>query len=1560
MVKGKAMNGISRVLVLAMLLIAALTCGAAAQNVGSMQQLVSQIDANDKNIVLTADIQVTQTITVGGSKDVKIDLNGHKLTRGGNLGTMFLVSGGKLTIVDSKSVSVSQQAITATPARDPKPGQAGRNASDGTGIALPSSLRNGELTYYKSVSTVNADGITTTETRYQVTADVGSMGGVLSGNTSNAALIRVEGGDSVLTVEGGAYNNPNGRIIEASDGAELNLTGGYFYGSTIRSGRGGAVYVRGSDNGRVTAYIGGVQGREVVFAGNSASDGGALATEGSCALNIHDGAVFSGNKATGTGTNGGGAIYIGSNTNAVMDGGLVTNNWGTADFVSATATSSYNAVGGGMLIRGTLLLMGGQVTHNEAAGGGGLSTVPGSGGVLSMTGGIVAGNVARLNEGGGITIASSGSGSVSGGYITNNATETDQHWGGGGMFISDGSALRMLSVVITKNHAGGFGGGLAGCSTGRIDTHALNIEEHSVALYGNSALGTNLSGSTSSKSEDHVYAANDPVFMREGDYFQDYFCALNTTVCTSMLGGGVANWTGTIDGRPITPADLSPNQRITSQYITGLTSDPSDEDIAKGIAKGAVFVTGNSSGTHGGGILCNGYLIVGLQKEITIGDRMTIKGDKTVSGGTVSDEFAFIVTDANGAQITTGESRGDSEIVFAGRIPFDNPGTYTYWIYEKDENIPANVKMDQTRYRMVVTVSQTTQQTTVPLEDDPTQRETVTVRFNKISSVEVYKCADASDQTGTRVARYTNISSENRNAYALPYTFEFVNRVSKDTGFVVSKTVHDPSGQSGNVSFRFTVTLSDRTISGQKGDMTFTNGVASFTLKGGESLRAINLPANIQYSVVESPADGYHIENGTRTGTTVQDVVQSVVFENTAVGSLKIKKTVADEGATSLDKTRLFTFSIRLTNGNNISGPYGDVIFENGVAYVELRHGEEITIPNLPAGTTYEIIEENPTGFDQNALVQDGTVFVGQTSTAHFINTRRTGELHIKKTVVDSDYNGEKFEFVIELINAEHISGTYGDVTFVGGKATVYLGNGDMVKATGLPTGVGYTVDERFSDDYSGHYAVGVVGDSSGIIGDTPAIVSYTNVKFAGLEIRKDVSGTITDRSKEFTFEITLSNDKETLGNSYGGLTFVDGKATFTLKDGEYLVLSGLPDGTRYSVRETNVNPDIYNVQINDVPAAGMNYTVSGVLSSGDSAAADFHNFRRAGSLELTKTTSSPVERDSERTFEFVVTVSEPINAQLGDFRFVNGVAHVYLMHGQTAKAINLPAGLTYTIVETADADFDSAVSSGTASGTIAADQTSSVTFHNTRRVGGLKIRKTVDGDADANDVFGFKITLDRELNGTFGDVTFVSGVGTFELKSGETVEIEDLPEHTVYTIIETTFNAQKYLPVVNPVQGDIDYNDTVEVDFVNEALEYGGLTVKKTITGEGADMTKKFTFRVTLSDTGVRGEYGEMTFVDGVATFELGHEESISADYLPAGVSYKVEELDYEDYVVTQSGDEGVIADGQMIEAVFNNHRARIEIPQTGDESPLLLYGALMAAACALFMILRRRANRE
>ena len=891
-----------RVLILMLLAVMLMAVTARAENAATLEELMTLIGEAEGTIVLTDDIELTQTISIGRSADVVIDLNGHQLTRAENLGTMFSVNGGKLTVTDSKTGMARERMLRQQPARD-------SDASDGTGIALPSSLKDGVLTYYESRSMVWMDRISTMEFRYENTINVDHMGGVRGSNGSNAALFQVSGSDSVLDIRGGAFTNPDGRVIEVNGGATLNLTGGYFYHSTAGNGMGGAVYANGY-SGKVTVNVGGDWMKEVVFAGNSGANGGALATEGKVELNIHNGAVFTGNKATGQGRNGGGAIYVGYDGEALMDGGLVTNNWGTADIVGTAASSSYEAGGGGMLIRGSLLMTDGQVTHNEAAGGGGISTVFWDGGVLTLRGGTIAGNVARINEGGGVTVNLNGSGTIAGTagkpiYITNNRTETTHHWGGGGVFAADYATLRMLSVVATANRAGGFGGGLAGCSTGRIDAHSLNIADDSIALYGNYAEGTHLSGDESTKSEDRIYAANDPVFMRPGNYFQDYFCALNTTVSSSMLGGGKAMWTGTVDGRPITPADVGVNERITSQYITGLTGDPSRGDINKALAKGLVFVTGNSSGTHGGGILCNGYMIIGKQDEIEIGDRMTIKGDKTVSGGTVSRDFTFIVTDGNGKQITTGTSQGDSEITFAGRIPFDKAGTYTFWIYESDSNNPKGLAMDKTRYRMVVTVESASETTSVPSATEPGVMETIRIIFNRISAVEIFRCADESDTTGVSVASYTNISSDNRNAYELPFTFEFVNRVTQNTGIVVSKTVHDQTGKSADVSFHFTVTLDDRTINGKKGDMTFRDGVATFTLKAGESLRAIDLPANVHYTVTESPAEGYHTDNDTHTGTTVQEVTQSVVFENTAVGSLRIRKTVADKGATPVDKQRL-------------------------------------------------------------------------------------------------------------------------------------------------------------------------------------------------------------------------------------------------------------------------------------------------------------------------------------------------------------------------------------------------------------------------------------------------------------------------------------------------------------------------------------------------------------------------------------------------------------------------------------------------------------------------------
>ena len=98
----------------------------------------------------------------------------------------------------------------------------------------------------------------------------------------------------------------------------------------------------------------------------------------------------------------------------------------------------------------------------------------------------------------------------------------------------------------------------------------------------------------------------------------------------------------------------------------------------------------------------------------------------------------------------------------------------------------------------------------------------------------------------------------------------------------VSKTV---SGNAGDKEreFNFTVTLSDKTISGTFGDMEFKDGVASFSLKHGDSKTAIGLPINITYTVTENEAnqDGYIMTAEGTEGTIVKGKVAEVKFTNT-------------------------------------------------------------------------------------------------------------------------------------------------------------------------------------------------------------------------------------------------------------------------------------------------------------------------------------------------------------------------------------------------------------------------------------------------------------------------------------------------------------------------------------------------------------------------------------------------------------------------------------------------------------------------------------------------------
>ncbi len=122
-----------------------------------------------------------------------------------------------------------------------------------------------------------------------------------------------------------------------------------------------------------------------------------------------------------------------------------------------------------------------------------------------------------------------------------------------------------------------------------------------------------------------------------------------------------------------------------------------------------------------------------------------------------------------------------------------------------------------------------------------------------------------------------------------------------------------------------------------------------------------------------------------------------------------------------------------------------------------------------------------------------------------------------------------------------------------------------------------------------------------------------TNVQKGGITVAKTVTGSRGSRDKEFTFTVTML-DTEIYGTMvrgteidgvYGGMTFVNGVASFTLKHGQSLTAEGLPGGMNYIVVEMEAGRDGYTTS-----SSGA----MGQIPAGGTAQAVYTNYRGGGS----------------------------------------------------------------------------------------------------------------------------------------------------------------------------------------------------------------------------------------------------------------------------------------------------------------------------------------------------------
>lgn len=743
---------------------------------------------------LTVDIDYPGEIKLEKSgSNITLDLSGHKITHSGdnsNKPLFNITNNAALTVKDSNQGSDQKQTSDG--------GNNGRVASMDydTSSGIPT-----KLTYYVTESTPNGTGTTETLYRHEVSIN-GAIVGTAAGSTMR--LINVYAGGTfnldsgVITQQ---YNCNVGNLIYAENGSTVNMSGGYVCGA---SSSGAGIKVS-NDKGKASTLklTGGV------IAGNSAPSGGGVYAGGSTVTIT--GGVISGNSTLPSGIGFGGGIMA-EGGSVTVSGGYITNN----KYANFCGKDGYGDHGGaGLAARnGThVTISGGQITGNyskEAGGGVYVTDVDRNEqsrtgmAWLKITGGIIASNVSYRSEGAGIRVGQmvdamiNGSSNDSPVYITNNSCMSRFDWGGGGIFVQGNSDLGkektagklfIYNSYISANTAGGYGGGVAVCPTGK--TLVTNTE--GTAIFGNSSAKDQQDAKADYNSEKnsgnegtpHLSAGgyeglehkknqdtdayNAKEFRENGH--ADFFLAAEdhktpiAAVIGKMLGGGDAKYKGS---KELTQAITIPaNGGVQVYKSIGLSSGVTAQGEAAINAQkvATTFITGNYSWDHGGGIMSNGDLYMGAPEDTYVYPSLKLKATKVLRNSQTNvnekleeNQFTFRVyrkdsTDPLASatfnrnvctEVGTAKNDASGNITFDLDEQFATSGTadittITYYLVE-DSGAEPGITYDSAVYEIVVSAKDNpTELMTVPKKNDPNQQVALKIHNYTIENVSVTK-----------------------------------------------------------------------------------------------------------------------------------------------------------------------------------------------------------------------------------------------------------------------------------------------------------------------------------------------------------------------------------------------------------------------------------------------------------------------------------------------------------------------------------------------------------------------------------------------------------------------------------------------------------------------------------------------------------------------------------------------------------------------------------------------------------------------------------------------------
>lgn len=805
----------------------------ASDEIDSAEKLKSGLEAasGTANFKLVNDIDISTYILLDeDGSDITLDLNGHKIKYSNKDYPLFnITKGATLTVKDSGQTAMDIPTGDKFVCQDNLLSKNGNPAS----MTYDKSNIPTNLTYYVTGSSVKADGTGTTETLYKHETSIG--GAIVAcadkdnPNHDYLKLINLYATDD----KGGTFNLESGVITQqknisvnslvyAEEGSTVNMSGGYVCGATSNSqGAGIELGVKGG-KGATLKLTGGV------IAGNYASNGGGVYANGTgvypndsennmTKINM-TGGVISGNSTLAVGLGGG---IMAKGGIVTVSGGYITNNR-MAKFCGKDGNGDHGGAGLAANYGAKVTISDGQITGNysdEAGGGVYVTDVERNGQTsrsgmawLNITGGIIASNVSYRSEGAGVRVGQMVDAMINGTennkvYITNNHCMSRFDWGGGGIFVQGNSnqgmeytagRLFIYNSYISANEAGGYGGGVAVCPTGK--TLVTNTE--GTAIFGNSSAGAeydngdrfkndykdaynsekntgneakpHLSGGGSGKNQDKD-AYNSRVFRENGH--ADFFLAAAAghqeplaAVIGKMLGDEDAKYSGSKERSD--NKDLSDNEELYEAIkipanggvkiyrSVGLSSGvKAGSDEAKNVKKYArTFITGNYSWDHGGGIMSNGDLFLGQPADTYVYPSLKLKATKMLAGRELkAGDFTFTVyrkdsSDPIARGVFTPDACtevGTASNDASGIIKFDlgeqftangTTGTITYYLVENADNDP-DITYDPAVYEITVKLAEGKSDVlmSVPIQDNATETKPLTVHNYTINQVSATK-----------------------------------------------------------------------------------------------------------------------------------------------------------------------------------------------------------------------------------------------------------------------------------------------------------------------------------------------------------------------------------------------------------------------------------------------------------------------------------------------------------------------------------------------------------------------------------------------------------------------------------------------------------------------------------------------------------------------------------------------------------------------------------------------------------------------------------------------------